>query len=134
MAFEGPSQPSYFNLQSIAGSNQSSFSTNKVFTCSTGQTQITCPFVTQRGFTGPLVSVPLSRIFKKSRSIDCQNGKIFKGKPFCFPASELKANVTFLGNTHHGKKKRHLKRFFLCTAHFASLSSITVLCCRYVLK
>lgn len=69
------------------------------------------PFFTQRGFTGPLVSVPLSRIFKKSRSIDCQNGKIFKGKPFCFPASELKANVTFLGNTHHGKKKKASKAF-----------------------
>ena len=63
------------------------------------------PFFTQQGFTGPLVSVPLSRIFKKSRSIDCQNGNIFEGKPFCFPDSELKANVTYQGNTHHGKKK-----------------------------
>ena len=63
------------------------------------------PFFTQPGFTGPLVSVPLSRIFKESRNINCQNGKIFKEKPFCFPASELKANVTYLGNTHHGKKK-----------------------------
>lgn len=129
MAFGGPSQPSYFNLQSIAGSNQSSFSTNRVFTCSTDSNHL--PFFTQRGFTGPLVSVPLTRIFKKSRSIDCQNGKIFKERPFCFPASELKANVTYLENTHHGKKKRgHLKRFFLCTARFANLSSITVLCCR----
>ena len=64
------------------------------------------PFFTQRGFTGPLVPVPLSRIFKKTRSIDYHNGKIFKEKPFCFRASELKANVTYLGNTHNSKKKK----------------------------
>ena len=69
------------------------------------------PFFTQQGFTGPLVSVPLSRIFKKSRSIDCQNGNIFEGKPFCFPDSELKANVTYQENTHHGKKKKASKGF-----------------------
>lgn len=41
MAFGGPSQPLYFNLQRFTGSNQCSFSINGVFTCSTGQSQTT---------------------------------------------------------------------------------------------
>ena len=63
MAFGGPRQSSYFNLQRFTGSNQCSFSINVVFTCSTGQIQTTTLLHLKRFYRVVLylVSVPISR-------------------------------------------------------------------------
>ena len=63
MAFGGPSQPSYFTLQRFTGSNQCSFSINRVFTCSTGQSETTTLLRLTRFYRAilNLVSAPISR-------------------------------------------------------------------------
>ena len=63
MAFGGPRQPPYFNLQRFTGSNQCALSINEVFTCSTGQIQTTTLLHLTRFYRVVLylVSVPISR-------------------------------------------------------------------------